>query len=139
MMLCFCGMQEVLPAFHHPAMAATRSLASVMHLSAKKGGLVISRHNEIRDELSDLASKALAPSAVCDEAKIHTCHNPEEKSDKGNQANSVKRLFRNNRNEDRGDILIRGLWSQSTDCIIDVRITLNRAKRKRGTRLIMGN
>jgi hypothetical protein len=35
----------------------------------------------------------------------------------------VKRLFRNNRNEDRGDILIRGLWARSTDCIIDVRIT----------------
>jgi hypothetical protein len=33
-------------------------------LECKKGGNVISRHNEIRDELSDLASKALIPSAV---------------------------------------------------------------------------
>jgi hypothetical protein len=78
-------------------------------IECKKGRLPISRHDEIRDELSDLASKALFPSAVRDEPKIHTCRNPEEKSDKENQADSVKRLFRNNRNEDRGEILIRGL------------------------------
>jgi hypothetical protein len=89
---------------------------SICHaLECKKGGLVISRHNEIRDKLSNLASKALSPPAVRDEPKIHTCRNPEEKSDKENQANSVKSLFRNNLNEDRGDILIRGLWSRSTD------------------------
>jgi hypothetical protein len=40
-------------------------------LECKKGGLVISGHNEIRDELSDLASKAIIPSAVCDEPLIH--------------------------------------------------------------------
>jgi hypothetical protein len=84
--------------------------------------LVISRHNEIRDELSDLASKALSPSAVRYEPKIHNCRSPEVKSDEENKETSVKRLFRNNRNEDRGDILIRGLWAQGTDCIIDVRI-----------------
>jgi hypothetical protein len=42
-------------------------------LECKKGGLaVISRHHsEIRDELSDLAAKALSLSAACDEPKIH--------------------------------------------------------------------
>jgi hypothetical protein len=35
---------------------------SVHHaLECKLGGLVISRHNEIRDKLSDLASKAIFP------------------------------------------------------------------------------
>ncbi len=35
---------------------------SVRHaLECKRGGLVISRHNEIQDELSNLASKALSP------------------------------------------------------------------------------
>jgi hypothetical protein len=43
----------------------------------------------------------------------------------------VKRLFRHNRNEDRGDILIRDLWARSTDCIIDVRITDVDAKSNR--------
>jgi hypothetical protein len=45
------------------------------------------------------------------------------KSDEENKENSVKRPFRNNRNEDRGDILIRGIWARGMDCIIDVRIT----------------
>jgi hypothetical protein len=46
---------------------------SVCHaLECKKGGLVISHHNKIQDEVSDLASKAFTPSTVCDEPKIHT-------------------------------------------------------------------
>ena len=48
-------------------------------LSCKKGGLVHSRHNEIRDELVDLASKAFSPSAVRDEPKIYIGRAPEEK------------------------------------------------------------
>jgi hypothetical protein len=35
----------------------------------------------------------------------------------------VQRLFCNNRNEDRGDILIRGLWAPATDSVIDVLVT----------------
>jgi hypothetical protein len=40
-------------------------------LECKTGGLVILRHNKIRDKLSALASKALSPSVVCDEPTIH--------------------------------------------------------------------
>jgi stress-induced morphogen len=36
-------------------------------LERKKGGSVISRHNEIRDELADLADKAIILSAVRNE------------------------------------------------------------------------
>ena len=105
---------------------------SVRHaLECKKGGLVISRHNEIRDELSDLAIKAFTNSAVRDEPKIHPSRASEPKSDQKSQENSVKRLYRNNANEDRGDILIRGLWANGTDCIIDVRITDVDAKSQR--------
>jgi hypothetical protein len=32
-----------------------------LYSGCKKGRLVISRHNEIRDELSDFASKAIRP------------------------------------------------------------------------------
>jgi hypothetical protein len=53
---------------------------SVCHaLWCNRGGLIISRHNEIRDELSDLASKALSPSALRKEPKIHACRSPEVK------------------------------------------------------------
>jgi hypothetical protein len=41
-------------------------------LECKRDGLVISRHNEIRDELSDPASNAFFPSAVRDDPIIHT-------------------------------------------------------------------
>jgi hypothetical protein len=39
-------------------------------LECKKGGRVISLHNEIRDELSDPASKARSPSAFATNQKI---------------------------------------------------------------------
>jgi hypothetical protein len=106
---------------------------SVRHaLECKRGGLVISRHNEIRDELSDLASKAFFPSAVRDEPRIHTSRASETRSSPGKPASpAVKRLFQNNRTEDRGDILVRGLWARGTDCIIDVRITDVDAKSQR--------
>jgi hypothetical protein len=89
---------------------------SVRHaLECKPGGLVISRHNEIRDELSDLASKAFSP------PQFHTSHAAEPRSSPGKPASpAVKRLFQNNRTEDRDDILVRGLWARGTDCIIDV-------------------
>jgi hypothetical protein len=98
---------------------------SVCHaLECKNGGLVISRHNEIQGEkLSNLASKALSPSAVRDEPKSNACRSPEVKSEEETEENSVKRLFGNSRNEKRGDILNRGLWAGGTNCITDVRIT----------------
>jgi hypothetical protein len=44
---------------------------SLQHaLGCKKGGLVIFRHNEVRDELAHLAAKSFTPSAVCDEPII---------------------------------------------------------------------
>jgi hypothetical protein len=82
---------------------------------------VISRHNEIRDELVDLASKALTPSAVRDEPRIHTSR-PAEPLRTTDQ-NPVIRNLHKRQGEERGDVLIRGLWQQGTDAIIDVRIT----------------
>jgi hypothetical protein len=68
---------------------------------------VISRRNDIRDELSYLASKAITPSAVNDEPKIHTGRPTEEKMEGETESDSVKRVFHNKSNDDRGDILIR--------------------------------
>jgi hypothetical protein len=41
--------------------------------SCAKGGLVIIRHTELRDELSDMATRAFQQSVVCDKPKIHQC------------------------------------------------------------------
>jgi hypothetical protein len=40
-------------------------------LNCKKGGLVIGLHEEVKEELIDLASRAFRPSQVCDEPRIH--------------------------------------------------------------------
>jgi hypothetical protein len=81
---------------------------SVCHaLECKRGGLVISQHNKIRDKLSDLASKAFFRSAVRDEPRIHTSRAAELRSGPGKpESPAVKCLFQNNCIEDRGDILV---------------------------------
>jgi hypothetical protein len=98
---------------------------SVRHaLECKTDSLVISRHNEIRDELSDLADKALSPSSFRDEPKIHNGRTLQGQIADDNKENPVKCVFCNSKGmEDRDDILIRGLWARGTNCIIDVRIT----------------
>jgi len=100
-------------------------------LECKKGGLVILRHDEIRNELSDLASKALIPSAVRDEPLIHTSRPAVQMPELDPSTPAVSRNFHKNRGEDRGDVLIRGLWDRGTDCIIDVRVTDLDAKSNR--------
>jgi hypothetical protein len=106
---------------------------SVRHvIECKRGGLVILRHNEIPEELSDLASKAFFPSAVCDEPRIHTSRAAELKSSPKNQESpAVKRLFQNNCTKDGSNISVPGLWACGTNCIIDVRITDVDAKYQR--------
>ncbi len=102
---------------------------SVRHvLSCMKDGLMIPRHNEIQDELSNLASEALFPSAVCNEPRIHISRPVEKKTDLETPSHPVSRNLRKSLSEERGDVLIRGLWARGTDCIIDVHVTDTDAK-----------
>jgi hypothetical protein len=87
-------------------------------LSCKKGGLVIFRHNEIRDELVYLAGKAFTPSAIRDEPLIHPCRVAKE--DKKSPTSITSQPVSKS---DRGDIFVRGLWDPQTGCILDVRVT----------------
>jgi hypothetical protein len=93
-------------------------------LGCKKGGLVIFRHNEIRDELVHMAGKALTPSAVRDEPLIRPCRNVE----KVNTCPATQTNAKPASEDDRGDILLRGFWARGTDCIVDVRVTNTDAK-----------
>lgn len=87
-------------------------------LQCKTGGLVINRHDEITDELTDLSAKALKPSMVRAEPRILPGRATETTTAEAGTA-SVQKIDP----ADRGDLLIRGLWSRATECIIDVRIT----------------
>ena len=81
-------------------------------LNCKHGGLVIQRHDEIKNELGYLMSSALTPSAVRDEPSIYISQNAQE-GEEGHV--SLK--------SNRGDLLVRGLWERGTDCILDVQVT----------------
>ena len=92
---------------------------SVAHaLSCKKGGLVILRHNDIRDELGALCSQALTNSAVRDEPFITTSRTTAEPS-----TNPSSPTTKQVQDDDRGDLLVRGFWTRGTDVIVDVRVT----------------
>jgi hypothetical protein len=80
--------------------------------SCRKGGLIIVRHNDIRDELCDMACRAFQPSGIRNEPKVHQSRNAEQ----GQQGKPIED------NENKGDVLIRGLWEKGTDCILDVRV-----------------
>ena len=46
---------------------------SISHaLACKKGGLVTARHNELRDEVADLAGKSFTPSHVREDPLIYS-------------------------------------------------------------------
>jgi hypothetical protein len=100
-------------------------------LACKKGGLVIFRHNEVRDELAHLATKAFTPSAVRDEPLILSGRvaekvKPLEPSSANNQQEPTTQEAAPE--DERGDLLIRGFWAKGTDCILDVRVTDTDAK-----------
>jgi hypothetical protein len=80
-------------------------------LECKKGGLVISRLNEIREELSDPASKAIIPSAVRDVPLIHNSRTTVEMTASEESSPQVTRSLHKNKGEERGDVLIRGFWA----------------------------
>jgi hypothetical protein len=79
--------------------------------SCAKDGLAILIHNELHDKLCDMAFGAFQLSVVRDEAKIHKCR----------PAQAGQPCTQMTENEDRGDILIRGLWERGTNCILGVR------------------
>ena len=93
-------------------------------LSCKKGGLVVGRHNEIRDELAYLATLATSSNRVHDEPYINIGRNTEVN---GVPAHANVDTSRANpaagKDFERGDVLIHGLFDRKTSCIIDVRVT----------------
>ena len=80
--------------------------------SCKNGGNIIARHDEIVAELVSLSTMAFKPNAVRAEPQIHTGSST-AKSDSDSTVET----------SDRGDVLVRGLWSTGQDAILDIRVT----------------
>ncbi len=90
---------------------------SIEHaLTCQKGGLPILRHNEVRDELMDLARRAFGNSAVRTEPLIFPGRAAPSSTGPAASRPSVP-------SDERGDVLIRGLWERGTDCILDIHVT----------------
>ena len=87
-------------------------------LNCKKGSLITSRHNELRDGVSDLAGKVFTPAHVRDEPTIisgRAVHGGEAKSKEKGKGPSSQ-----DKGEEKGDTLIRNLWMQETYSIQDM-------------------
>jgi hypothetical protein len=88
-------------------------------LGCKKGGLVIFRHNKIGDKLVYLAGKAFTLSAIHNKPLIRGRGTEKVNPCPANQASTNQPV----KEDDRGDILLRGFWAHGTECIVDVQVT----------------
>ena len=98
---------------------------SVEHaLACKQGGLVVGRHDEIKDEIAELATMATSSNRVRDEPIIKIGR---DTNGKGVPSKANVDCSRANpptgKEFERGDVLVHGLYDRHTSCIIDVRVT----------------
>jgi hypothetical protein len=78
-------------------------------------------HNEIQDELSDLASKVFFPSQFAtNQESIPVVLHSRDQARESHRAQLSSASSKNNCTEDHGDILVQGLWACGTACIIDI-------------------
>jgi hypothetical protein len=83
-------------------------------MTCRKGGMIISRHNDVCAEWGHLCAQALSPSAVSDEPLINSGRDYQAEADAtGTEVGP----------ELRGDIAAHGFWRRGTTAIFDVRIT----------------
>ena len=93
-------------------------------LTCKVGGLIIQRHDEINQELASLSTMALRNSSVRAEPLINPGSADKVKKSPPKQGSPTPDTPPESPdNRDRGDLLVRNLWKQGSDCIIDVRVT----------------
>ena len=98
---------------------------SIEHaLARKQGGLGVGRHDEIKDEIAELATMATSSNRVRNEPIIKIGR---DTNGKGVPSKANVDCLRANppteKTIERGDVLVHGLYDRHTSCIIDVRVT----------------
>lgn len=100
---------------------------SIRHgLECKTGGLIIQRHNEVVEELTQLLQIATTGGLVRLEPLINTESITAKRQSSQDEATASRIPSQRSRHGDdalRGDILVRGLFENGSDTILDVRIT----------------
>jgi len=97
--------------------------SSVHHgLACSLGGLVLAHHNELCDEWIEFASCTFTPRVVHDKLLIHPSHDHlvEPPASPVPSASFSQPLATSS--DDQGNLLIFGLWSCKTHCILDIHI-----------------
>ena len=82
-------------------------------LSFSTGGLVIARHNKIRDTFLYLSRHNFTSASVRTETLIHQCRT---RSKQNIRQGSEKYK------ETRGDVMVQGLWYRQVYAIVDVKL-----------------
>ena len=99
---------------------------SISHaLDFKKGGLVMARHNELRDGIADLAGKTFTPSHVRNDPLIYSgraVKRTKAAPDRSGGTSTQSEVQPSEVREQKGDLLIRDLWQQGTDSVHDMRV-----------------
>ena len=104
---------------------------SICHaLDYKRGGLVMARHNELRDGVANLAGKSFTPSHVRDDPLIYqgcalkrTKAKPAGLSDTTDPDDTPPEAM-----EKKGDLLLQDLWQNGTDSVLGMRVVNTGAK-----------
>ena len=92
-------------------------------LDFKKVSLITASHNKLRNGVADLAGKAFTPAHVVYDPKIFTVHavRGEKAKAKVKAAVEVKEAPPPEEGGEKGDLLIRDIWTQGADSIHDMR------------------
>jgi hypothetical protein len=85
----------------------------------KKGGLILLRHNDLRDELADIARIACSPSCIRSEPEIYPSLTT---SNISTHPNSIVPTDPHLGSNARGDLYIHGFFDRGIGCIIDIRV-----------------
>ena len=110
-----CARYNVSPVNLHSHCDGCGTASGVTHaLSCSIGGLVIARHNKIREKLLYLYRCAFTSAYVCVEPLMH----------QGRTRSELEICQGSDKHQDtRGDVMIRGLWDRQVDAIIDFKIS----------------
>ena len=98
---------------------------SICHaLDCKRGGLVTARHNELCEEVADLAGKAFTTSHVRNDLLIYQgCAVKRKKAKPAGPSDTTDpNDTPPEATEQKGDLLLRYLWKNGTDSVHDMRV-----------------
>ena len=87
----------------------------------------MARHNELCDGVSGVAGKALTPAHMRDDPKISTGYAVRGLKEKCKAKGKGAEVPIPEEGEEKGDLLIRDIWTQGTDSIHDIRVVNNDA------------